>query len=280
MKSFKNVDTLQVIGLFLSVAVTIFTWVATGAKDPIPSITLGFVLAILIQGFDVQKRLNDSEERILQANALNQVLHRDEWLREQIQQMVSDYLSVKGVWFEVFKLRADDAVIDCRKILHGMAEGYLTIQSGGPYSAGSYTIPKTKKSAKAVAAIDDAYWRTSEAESYVRENAEAVQRGAKFIRVFTYSHATLQGMVDVLEKHRNLGIEVYVAPAESLSKELNEDYLILDDRLVFRTEQTGQQQRISIDKAEVEQAVKRFETLLRHAKKLDDVIGDLKKVSE
>jgi hypothetical protein len=61
MRSFKNVDTLQVIGLFLSVAIAILTWVMTGAKDPIPSILLGFVLAILTQGLDLQKRLNDAE---------------------------------------------------------------------------------------------------------------------------------------------------------------------------------------------------------------------------
>jgi hypothetical protein len=276
MRSFKNLDTLQVVGLFLSVAVAILTWVLSPSKDPIPSITLGFVLAILTQGLDLQKRLNDAEERLLQANALSQKLQHDEWLQEQIQHITNDHLAVKGVWFDVFKLRADEAINECRKTLHGMAEGHLTIQSGGPYSAGSYTVPKTKKSAKAVAAIDDAYWRTSEAESYVSENTEAVRRGVKFVRVFTYPTATLREMVDILEKHQSLGIEVYVAPAERLPKDLNEDYLILDDRLVFRTEPTGQTQRVTIDKAEVEQDVKRFDTLLRHAKKLDDVIDNLK----
>lgn len=64
MRSFKNIDTLQVIGLFLSVAIAILTWVMTGAKDPIPSITLGFVLAILTQGLDLQKRLNEDELQV------------------------------------------------------------------------------------------------------------------------------------------------------------------------------------------------------------------------
>jgi len=207
---------------------------------------------------------------------MSQELHRNQWLSEQIQHIIDDYLSVRGVWFDLFKLRADEAVTECRKVLHGMSEGYLVIQSGGPYSSGAYTIPKTRKSAKAVAAIDDLYWRTPEGETYVRENVDAVQRGVKFVRVFTYPTATLRRMVDILQKHQSLGIEVYIAPAEMVPRELNEDYIILDDRLLFRTEQTGQLQRISIDKTEVEQAIKRFDTLLRHAKKLDDVIESLK----
>jgi hypothetical protein len=89
-------------------------------------------------------------------------------------------------------------------------------------------------------------------------------------------------MVDILERQQSLGIEVYIAPAEDLprelNRELNKDYLILDDRLLFcnETEQVGQQQRISIDKAEVEHMVRWFGILLRHAKKLDDVIDILK----
>ncbi len=178
--------------------------------------------------------------------------------------------------FDLFKLRADDVVTECRKVLHGMAEGYLIVQSGGPYSSGAYTIPKTRKTAKAVAAMDDPYWRSPESETYVRENADAVHRGVRFIRVFTYPTDTLRKMVDILESQRGLGIEVYVAPAEIIPKELNEDYLIIDDRLLFITEQSGQLQRISVDKSEIEQMGKRFDSLLRHAKKLDDVINSLK----
>ena len=36
-------------------------------------------------------------------------------------------------------------------------------------------------------------------------------------------------------------------------------------------------ERIAIDEAEVEQDVRRFDTLLRHAKRLDDVINSLEK---
>src|SRR3990172_8821112 len=185
MKSlFKNIDVLQIIGFLLSTAITILLWIATGGKEPIASITLGFILAALTQGFDLQKRLKDSEERLLKANALSQELQLNEWLHEQIQHIVHDYLSVKDVWFDLFKLRADDAITDCRKVLHGMAEGNLVVQRSGPYSSGAYTVPKTRKSAKAVAAIDESYWRTPEGETYVRENVEAIKRGVRFIRVF------------------------------------------------------------------------------------------------
>lgn len=79
-------------------------------------------------------------------------------------------------------------------------------------------------------------------------------------------------MIELLDSQRRLGIEVYIAPAESISRELNEDYIILDDKVVFRTEQIGQSQRIIIDKVEVDQAKKRFNILLKSSKKLDDLI--------
>ncbi len=98
MKSlFKNIDALQIIGFLLSIALAFLLWNAAGRQEPISSITLGLVLAALTQGFDLQKRIKDSEERLLKANSLNQELQRNDWFHEQIQNIVSDYLSAKDV---------------------------------------------------------------------------------------------------------------------------------------------------------------------------------------
>jgi len=87
--------------------------------------------------------------------------------------------------------------------------------------------------------------------------------------------------VDILEQQRDAGIEVYVIQPEDLSRELNEDYLIMDDRVFVRLELTAdgraREETISIDEVEVERLVKKFDLLVKHARRLDDIIDNLKK---
>ena len=75
MKSpFKNLDTVQIIGFIASGIISIGFLLA--GQDPITSVILGFVLAALTQGFDIQKRLSDSEERLLIVSALSRKLYQ------------------------------------------------------------------------------------------------------------------------------------------------------------------------------------------------------------
>ncbi|MCP4612689.1 MAG: hypothetical protein GY845_28670 [Planctomycetes bacterium] len=225
MKSqLKNLDAIQIVGFVISATVSIGLLIA--GQDKVASVTLGFVLAILTQLFDIQKRLSDSEERLLQANALSQALYRDEWLFEHIRQIVEDYQSVRSKWFELFKRRAEDAVIECRNVLHSMAEDYLIASPESPFTFGAESLAMAKKSLKAVAAADITYWRSAHAQKYLQANAEAVKRGVRFTRVFVQTPDTLRGIVDILEQQQSLGIDVYVAFPDSISRELNEDYII------------------------------------------------------
>jgi hypothetical protein len=279
MKSqFRNLDTIQLVGFIISGAVSIGLLIA--GQDKIASITLGFVLAALTQLFDIQKRLGDSEERLIQANALSQALYRDEWLLKHIRQIVNDYQSVKGKWFELFKRRAEDAVVECRNVLHSMAEGYLIADLRSPYGFGTESLAIAEKSLKAVAAADVAYWRSTHAVKYLQANAAAVKRGVKFTRVFIQTPETLRGIIDVLQQQKGLGIDIYIAFPDSLPRELNEDYIIVDDRVFTRLELTGggqaREERISIDTVEVERMAKNFGSLLRYSRHLDEVIESLK----
>lgn len=270
----KNLDQIQIIGFIISIIVSVSLLLM--GQDEVSSITLGFVLAALTQLFDLQKRTEDSEERLLKASSLSQELYRNEWLFDHLQQIVHDYKIARSTWFELFRLRADEAIIHCRKSLHSMAEGYLITESGGPYAHERDMFMRPEKVAKAVAAIDESYWRTPEANIYVQTNAEFVEQGVRFIRIFTYPKSILYGMIDILEKQQILKIEVYVVPSEMLPKELNEDYIIIDDKMIARTEQIGQQQKISIDKVEIEEMVRRFDALHKYARKLSDVIEEIK----
>lgn len=277
MKSqIKNLDSIQIVGFIVSALVSIGLLVA--GQDRVASVSLGFVLAALTQLFDLQKRQSDIEERLLQASALSKPLYSDEWLLEHVRQIVSDYQLVKGIWYKLFKLRADGAIIQCREELHGMAEGHLITPSARTGAGNPETFAEVKEIAKAVTSMDDAFWRSPEGDIYLRANADARRRKATIIRIFAYPLSTLRGMIDILETQRDLGIEVYIAPTETVPRELNEDYVILDNRIVVRTEQLGQQQqlRVSISKAEIEQKIRQFDILLRYSKRLEDAMDTLK----
>lgn len=73
---FKNLDTFQIIGFLLSAAISVGSWLSgESASD---SLVLGFILATFTQLFDQQKRLSDTEERLIQANALGLEVGNDD----------------------------------------------------------------------------------------------------------------------------------------------------------------------------------------------------------
>jgi hypothetical protein len=87
----KNLDTIQIIGFALSAIVSIVLLIAR--QDTVASITLGFVLAILIQLFDLQKRHADSQEQVLQrigASAPFQVLIGQERIFNELIRLVNE----------------------------------------------------------------------------------------------------------------------------------------------------------------------------------------------
>ena len=76
MKSkIKILDIFQIVGFVTSVFISLLL-VSTG-QDTIVSVTLGLVLATMVQLFDLQLRQSDSEERLLSATSLNQALYKD-----------------------------------------------------------------------------------------------------------------------------------------------------------------------------------------------------------
>jgi len=148
MKSLiKNLDGIQITGFIISIAISSILLIRQ--EDTITSITLGLALAAIIQLFDIQKRQSDSEERLLQANAISQVLYRDEWLLKHIRQILHGYELVNGTWFELFKRRASDAIIECRNVLHSMAEGRLMTGLRSPHTFGAEAFERAERSIKA-----------------------------------------------------------------------------------------------------------------------------------
>lgn len=269
----KMIDTFQIVGFVISTGVAIVLVVAQ--IDPLQSTIVGLMLAILTQLFDLQLRHSSSEERVLQANALSQSLYRDPELLTKIRQMVQDYYTIKDGWFDLFKSRADDAVSECHSILRSVAGGAM--ESRSPYTlsvTGFKFAQKTMKQVTDYSAIKDAVegmrgW-------YMKSWAEVAKRGVRMTMVLIFSR---EEYTDVLVQARtaNLHVGTFIVLKDELPMELDENYVIVDDRVVGfserRADGTLGERNISIIPVEVERMVKRFDQVLRYARLAEDVLA-------
>ena len=280
MKSpIKAFDTFQISGFIISVAISLGLIVMK--QDTVASVTLGLILAILTQLFDLQIRHGATEERILKASAISESLYKDESLLEDIQQIVEDYQSVKKDRFELFQLQADAAIDKCRNTLHSMSNGFVLVDRDSPYSLGAEAFHMAKQSLKAVTTMDISQWRENpRSQKYTEAYTATVQRGIDVKRIFVQPVDRIPEILDILEEQRSTGMNVYIVRAEDLSREFNEEFLLMDDRILSKMEFTGyghiRIERLSIDKTEISQMLERFDLLLRYAKTLDVVLNDIR----
>ena len=153
-----------------------------------------------------------------------------------------------------------------------------------PRSALNFGTEVSRKAEKSIKATDlgpntFSWWRSADGQEFIRSNVEAVRRKVKVTRVFIQPITVLREAKDVLKKQASEGIEVLVAQPEELPKELYQDYVIVDDRVISVTEFDGSgepnEEKISIDQVDVQRMVKNFDLLVRRAKKLGDVFHDL-----
>jgi hypothetical protein len=276
----KIIDKFQITGFILSAIISIMLIVTK--QDTIASVSLGLILAVLTQLFDLQIRQSASEERLIKAIALTPTLYRDEWLFKNVQQIVSEYGVVKCNWFKLFRLRASDAIKESKNVLHSMAEGYMIVESHSRYSFGSddFRTAFARKFIKAVAATDASYWKSRRSEDYFQASVNAVHKGVSITRIFVYPQETLCEIVDELEKQRRVGIEVYVANPCNIPQDLYEDYLIMDDKLSvlweFNLSGHLRHEKIMTAPVDVEKMVWKFNMLLTYSHKLDNVIDNLR----
>lgn len=160
-----------------------------------------------------------------------------------------------------------------------MAEGYTTVELQSPFSI-STEVVNAKKTIKASSVADVNYWRSTHAQKYIEANAKVVQKGVDFTRIFIHSREILQQNIDILENQDKLGIRVYVVYLEELPSDLNEDYIIIDDRIFARLELTGhgqaREERISVEPVEVDRMIRKFDALFRYSRSFEQVKDELK----
>jgi hypothetical protein len=277
MKSIlKSLDKFQIIGFLISIGISISLLLAK--QDTFGSISLGLLLAIFTQLFDMQIRQDETEKRLLDAGTLNKELYKNEWLLAQLQSIVSDYVAIKGNWYWQFHRKADELLNQSRNILRNMAEGKLIAELDSPYVIGAEEYQRAEVSIDATSAADISYWRTPHARDYIKAHEEAIKRGVKIRRIFIQQITKLQEYKSILERLEQIGVDVFIVEPESLSLNLYEDLLIMDNKIYARLElaANGQatQEVVSINITEVENARYKYESILRQSQKMKDVLKD------
>jgi len=110
---------------------------------------------------------------------------------------------------------------------------------------------------------------------YTRSWTEAADRGVQMSMVLVLSRQDLSDMLAEASTVKT-PLGTYIALSEELPPDLDENYLIVDDRVVSyserRADATVGERSISIVPIEVERMVKRFDQALRYARRAEDVL--------
>ena len=275
----KLFDTFQIVGFATSTIVAIALVIAK--VDPVQSTVIGLLLAVFTQLFDLQLRQSNSEEHLLQANYLNTSLYHDPVLRGQIQQIVEDYYSILDDWLDLYKTRAQYIVSECHRVLRSMAMGTMEPPAGSQFTLQVNGLKLAQKSIKQVtdyAAIKGAVqgvrgW-------YTKAWEETAGRGVQMSMILILSR---QDLTDMLTQVHTVitPTGTYIAFSDELPPELDENYLLVDDKVMSfserRADGTLGERLISIVPLDVEKMVKHFDQVLRYARKAEDVIAEANK---
>ncbi len=260
-------DPIIVIGIIISVALAIIL-VLIGQDEAI-SLLIGLVLTAITLLVDIIARIKESEKNIIQASTLETLLVKNPSLLSIVSQIAHDYEAIRKLQFDLFLQRADDALFECRDVVHGLAEERMIVDTRSKFTYGRKGINKAQKSVRAVAYANPSFWKTKYAKDYLETNKKAVERGVEFIRVWVQNRETLMEYKDVMEAQRAVGIKVLFATPDELPRRLLEDYMIVDDQVLVKLELMldghSKNENISINQIEVGRAISDFDLLLRHA---------------
>ncbi len=273
IKKTQIVDTFQIVGFIISALISVTLVFAK--QDTIPSITLGLVLATLTQLFDLQLRNASSEEKLLQANLLSTTLYHDEVLLRKIQQITEDFHTIDNLWFKLFKDCANNAIDECVSTIHSIAEGNMPILPQSPFTFAFEGIKYAENSINGVSTSNTNFWKSERGKKFLSLNEDAISRGVLYKRIFIHPSKNLQEILEVMQEHKNKGVDVYVVFTEELKPNLVKNLTIMDNRVGVRARFTvdgsSREDEITIDPIKVGEMIKDFDYLMRLAIPLDKV---------
>jgi hypothetical protein len=275
MKAVQSLDPIVAIGLLISIATGLLL-VLVG-NDAVTSLIVSLLITIITLIVDLIARLNTTQANVLQAVSLGSILNQHPELHKALGEIAKSYVSVQGMKFDLFRIRGEDALLECRDVLGGLENGFMTVEVAGKYSYGRRGTANAKAAIKAVAYEDVETWRTEHLRNVIRTNAEAAKRGVNIQRVFIIDDRKVADARDVLQAHREAGVHVMiVSPADIPNPDLLESFMLVDDKVlvVFNYTRDGRKfrsERISIDPVEVGRFIDRFSAISRRATEYDPV---------
>jgi len=197
-----------------------------------------------------------------------------------VRNITNGYLQVKANGLDVFKSRANSAISECQNTIHTLTEGYYYTRPGSQFSVQGSLLRKTKKAFKATSEDDINFWRSIRGEKYLQDHQEAIKRGVKITRIFIHPESAIPQIIDVLQKQIDIGIEVLVVPADHISADLIQDFIIMDDHIVsfspeFVVTSADREERISSQTDEVNEVLYKFNLLCGYSKPARNIIEGL-----
>lgn len=289
-----DVISLGAVALF-SVIISLFDLfryfgtdsLVAGRLDNITLFVLGLIagyMAIERRNKDkIEDQLSIMESRLLQASEVDQNLWQDADLLRSVRQIVKSYIRIRSEGFSLFADRAKYELNQCRDTLEKMAQGSMKSRVESSWIFSRRAFEQAKGCLKATVPGEFEWWRTDSGRSYFELNQKALKRGIEITRVFIDEPVKLREAIDVLEQQRASGVRVYVVQPSHVSEELVENFLVMDDRVaVFLNRRDGKYitEYISMNEAEVKQALMRFDMLLRFSREVDDgLLKELKATS-
>lgn len=253
---FSFLDPTLTIGVLVSIFLS-FILVLLG-NDEISSLVVGLSITLISLGIDVIGRMKETEKKLLRAVKLGSLLDANGELHSIISEIVESYLASQKISLDLFKQRSKDALLDCKDVLGGIQKGYMNVEVAGKYSYGKKGADSSLSSIKAIAYEDVESWRTEHLKGVIDANKDAVQRGVVVERVFILKKDSIKLAQDVLELHKNAGVNVFIVSPDDLPKtELLESFMVVDDKVlvIFYYTRDGSKfrgEKISIDPVEVD----------------------------
>jgi hypothetical protein len=261
-------DPIIAVGVGLSVAVALI--LVLMGQDEVLSLVVGLTLTGITLSVDIMGKLKESEKRLMQVAAIGNLLISNRETASTVSHLLESFLVANDSWFELFRERAHDALIECRDTLEGLADGWMIARPATKFAFGLGGFTMAKESVKAVSYEALECWKSPHFQASWQAEIEAIKRGITVTRIFIQSDECLSQFDDVLRSHKEAEEQVWTVSPKALQPELLTSYLIVDDKMLVEFELTLEgklkQERISIIRAEIDRANNKFQTSIRYAR--------------
>ena len=195
---------------------------------------------------------------------------KDRELPVTIEQISQGYSIAQASGFDPYMQRSRDALMEYKSLLDDIGRGYMMTEVGGKYAYGRKGTTAARETVKAVEYGSINAWRTEHLKDVIRVNSEAVKRGVQIHRVFILKRESTTGAKDVLDEHKNAGVQVFtVAPEDLPRKQLLESYLVVDDTVLvvfyFTVDGEFREEKIVTNQFEVDRYINNYDSIFRRA---------------